>query len=55
MFGWIPRWHPFVWLAVIVLIGAIISNPVGMGGRAGDLLHGINHALHQILIFVESI
>lgn len=55
MFGWIPRWHPFVWIIVIALVAAIVSNPVGMGARAGDLLHGVNHALHQFVIFIESI
>jgi hypothetical protein len=55
MFGWIPRWHPVIWIAVIVLGVAIVRDPSAMGARAGDIVHGIVHACGQLVIFVESI
>lgn len=55
MFNWIPRWHPVIWIIVIVLVVAIVRNPTAMGARAGDMIHGIEHWIGQVVIFFESI
>lgn len=55
MFSWIPRWHPLVWLVVIVLFVAVVSNPTGMGQRVGDMVHWLGHAASQLTVFVENI
>jgi hypothetical protein len=53
--GWIPRWHPIWWAVVIILAIAIFRDPTGMGARAGSIIHGIEHAAGQAVVFVESI
>jgi hypothetical protein len=55
MFTWLPRWHPVIWAIVIILVIAVVSNPTGMGQRAGDMIHWLNYAAHQIVVFAESI
>lgn len=55
MFSWIPRWHPFIWAVVIILVIAIVQNPTGMGARAGDLIHNLEHMAGQLVKFAESI
>jgi hypothetical protein len=53
--GWIPRWHPFVWIIVIALIWAIVADPTGMAGRAGGIIHDVEHVFRQLGVFFESI
>lgn len=53
--GWIPRWHPLIWIAVIIAVIAIVGNPTGMGARAGDIIHWCIYAAHQLTVFAESI
>jgi hypothetical protein len=52
---WIPQWHPVVWAIVIIVIIAVVQNPVGMGHRAGSLIHGIGYMAHQVTIAVENV
>lgn len=55
MFGWIPRWHPFVWFLVFLLLVAIVTNPVAMAGRVHGIWGQLGHVVHQCIIFIESI
>jgi hypothetical protein len=55
VFGWLPRWHPVIWIIVIVLVVAIVQDPAAMGARAHSLIHAGQHAIGQLIVFVESI
>jgi hypothetical protein len=55
MFSWIPRWHPFVWLIVIVIVVAIWTNPAEWGHKAGGLFHLIPEIASRATIFVQSL
>ena len=45
--GWIPRFHPVWWIIIIVLVVAVVRDPTGMGARAGDMIHAIEHWIGQ--------
>lgn len=53
--SWVPRWHPVIWIVVIVLVIAIVHNPAAMGARAGDIIHKVIWGFGQLWVFVTSI
>jgi hypothetical protein len=55
MFSWLPRWHPFVWLFVIVMVYLIWTDPATWGHKAAGLLGMIPQAAHRIGIFIQNL
>lgn len=53
--GWIPRWHPFVWIFVIVMIYMIWTDPAEWGQKAAGVLHLIPEAANRIGIFIQHL
>lgn len=55
MFGWLPRWHPLVWLLVIILVIAVWSDPSGWGHKVGGVFHLLPELANRASIFVQNI
>jgi hypothetical protein len=53
--GWIPRWHPFVWAFVIIMIYMIWTDPATWGHKAAGLLHLIPEAANRVGIFAQNL
>lgn len=53
--GWIPRWHPLIWLFVIIVIFGIITAPAAMGADATGIIAWGEHAIKQLFVFFQSI
>lgn len=53
--GWVPRWHPFVWLAVAIMIYLIWTNPAVWGRHAAGILHLFPEAANRVGIFFQNI
>jgi hypothetical protein len=53
--GWIPRWHPFIWAAVIIMIYLIWTQPAEWGAKAGGILHMVPVAAGRFGIFLSHI
>lgn len=54
MFDWIPRWHPFKWAVVIILVILVWNNPVGWGHTVGGWIHYIPVIADRIGEFFRS-
>jgi len=52
---WIPQWHPFVWIIVIVLVVGIWDDPVGWADRVHGLLGYIPVVANRIGVFITHI
>jgi hypothetical protein len=52
---WIPQWHPFVWILVLVLIYGIWHDPAAWGARVHGLLGYIPLAAARIGTFITHI
>jgi hypothetical protein len=53
--GWIPRWHPFVWIIVIVLVVGIWQDPAGWGGRVHSIVSYIPVLGDRLTTFITHI
>lgn len=55
MFSWIPRWHPFIWAAVIIVGVLIWQDPVGAGHTVRSWINSIPGIADHISLFFRSI
>lgn len=55
MFGWVPRWHPVVWLIVIGVGWAAYHDPAGWGHRFGEIGPFLSNIASRLGTFFSSL
>lgn len=54
MFGWLPRWHPFIWLIVVIVVVLVWQDPAGSGQTVRGWLDYIPQIANRVSIFIHN-
>jgi hypothetical protein len=53
--GWVPRWHPLIWLFVIVVVVGVFREPAQMGQYATSFIGFVIHFVDQVIVALQNI